>query len=218
MTITEEKTSTLEETFGPGETDDDDTVSTPAPFRFPDFEGLDVIGARIELRGVGGGLNEAIDVAPVVLRQGDEFDVTYRCKVGPIRHDPIKKDEPDGEQYRVHIAYASRAVIVPMSKTQAEFDAQAEQIAARKAAEEAEKNRKEELAGQMELGDAVDNTPTEPFLGYDELPASEVVERINTYGDNDADAVDAIEAYEEATGGRAEILMAIKQWRDGSDS
>lgn len=204
-------TDVMDRTFGPGATDEDETTREPVLFRFELFEGLPVIGARIEVRNTAGGLNEAMDLDPVVLHQGDEFDITYRCKVIKIRHDPEDKNEPDGPQYRVHICDASRAVLVDKSLAQAEFERQAEQLAER-----------EQIKGQQKLdvtegesappGEQVAVEP--PFLGYDDLPAGEIVTRIETSGDEDQDLVDAIEAYEEANGGRADILNAVKAWRD----
>lgn len=190
----------LEQTFGPPA---DDEATEPA-FRFSPFEGLEVIGSRIEIRNIAGGLREAMDVAPIELHQGDEFDITLRCKTRGIRHDPAEKDEPDGQQYRVHIADASRAVIVDQSLAAAEFDAQAERIAQRK-----------EIAGQQK---AEFPQLSPPWLGYEDETAGEVTAKIADLGDDDADLVDAIELWEEANGSRADILHAIKTWRDDSSS
>lgn len=193
--------SVIEDTFGPGA---DDEPEAPKAFRFTPFEGLEVIGSRIEIRNIAGGLREAMDVAAVELHQGDEFDITLRCKTRGIRHDPVEKDEPDGSQYRVHIADASRAVIVDQSLAEKEFAEQAERIAHRK-----------EIEGQQKLTDTVEELP--PFLGYGDLTASEIIERIDDCNDDDGDRVDAIEAWEDSHGGRSQILLAIKAWREAGE-
>jgi hypothetical protein len=166
---------------------------TPA---LPDFEGLEVVGCRIEVRNVAGGLNDAMDVNPVMLHSGDEFDVTYRCKVGPIRHDPVDKNEPSGPQWRVHIASASRAVITDKARAEKDFAAQAELLAQR-----------EQIKGQQKAG------TSPPWLGYDDLTVDEVLERIDGFDSSDEDTVNTLESYEEANGGRSKILKAIVEWR-----
>lgn len=159
--------------------------------------------------------DDGCDVHGVVQSAGDVADLDtstddVRCKVGPIRHDPVDKKEPDGEQYRVHIAYASRAVIVPSELTASQFELQAEQLAER---EQIKGQQKLDVADEEQLSED-DVEPDEPFLGYADLTAGEVVERIEACDDSDEGLVSAIEAYEEANGSRAEILNAVKNWRD----
>lgn len=162
----------------------------------PDFEGLPVRGVRLEIRNIAGGLVDAMDVNPIMLHQGDEFDVTVRCKLRSIRHDPEDKDDPAGSQWRVQIASASRAVIVDPSIAEKDFAAQAELLAQR-----------EQIKGQQKAG------TSPPWLGYDELTVEEVIDRIDGFDSSDEDTVNVLESYEEANGGRSKILKAIVEWR-----
>lgn len=201
--------STVERVFGPPADSNGDT--TPKRPSLGEFEGLPVVGVMLELRNAAGGLNEALSVAPVVHHLGDEFDVTCRVKLVKVRHQSRDgKDEPDGPQMRVEIADVIRAVLVDQSLVQGEFDRQAKALAEAK-----------EIAGQQSLDDAAGDgeqepaAPTDPpFLGYDDLTADEVIERVEALDDGDVDMVDAIERWEEANGGRAPVLAAIKKWRD----
>ncbi len=158
----------------------------------PDFEGLPVKGVRLEIRNIAGGLVDAMDVNPIVLHQGDEFDVTVRCKLRSIRHDPEDKDVPDGPQWRVQIASATRAVIVDPSVAEKDFAAQAELLAQR-----------DQIKGQQKAG------LTPPWLGYEDLTADEVVTRIEELADDeDLDTIDRAAQWEEANGGRGKVLEA----------
>lgn len=149
-------------------------------------------GVRLEIRNIAGGLVDAMDVNPVVLHQGDEFDVTVRCKLRSIRHDPEDKDDPAGPQWRVQIASAQRAVIVDPSIAEKEFAAQAELLAQR-----------EQVKGQQKLATAP------PFLGFDDLTTSEVCERVEQLAeDGDLDTIDRIAGYEESNGGRGQVIDA----------
>lgn len=199
MTMTDEATPTIEETFGPGETDDGQP-ETAAPFRFTDFEGLDVIGARLEIRNIAGGLRDAMDVEPVELHIGDEFVFSGRAVVRGIRVEPREKDDLTGPQFRVAISDATQIVIVDESLVQSEFAKQAEKLAER-----------EQIKGQQK---AEFPESDEPFFGYSTLPPAEVIERIDACDDDDEALVSAMETFEEAHENRPEILKAIKDWRD----
>lgn len=78
-----------------------------------EFEGKRVVGARIEVRNTGNGLEKSQTVDPVKLDQGDRVVVCFECDIDKIRHDPFDKDELDGDQLRVHLALAEKAVILP---------------------------------------------------------------------------------------------------------
>lgn len=192
-------------TFGDGQPDDDDPP-TPVRVELGDFEGQTVNGIKLELRNAAGGLNAAMDVAPLVLHMGDEFDVTCRCRVVKVRHQPEDTGEPDGPVFRVQIADVLRAVMVDQSLAQAEFDRQAERQAER-----------DQIEGQQKLDTTVGGEQGPPLDDYDSLNAADIIARVEDCGDSDEDVelVDAIEVYEEAHGGRATILKAIKNWRDG---
>lgn len=158
------------------------------------FEGLEVVGSSIELPNAAGGLREALKIDPVELHHGDEFHVTFKCKVRKVRFDPTDKDEFDGPQHRVHVADVVTAAIVEEDDNVGEaLSSMADRIEAAK-----------QLAGQAKL-------PTSPpFLGYDDLTESEVAERLD---EADLDLVDRVEAYEEANGGRGAVLNACASAR-----
>lgn len=210
MTMTDAP-DVIAETFGPGDTDGEESAAQPVRRALSSFEGLAVVGCSIELPSAAGGLREALRVDPVEFHHGDEFHVTFKCKVRKVRFDPVDKDEPDSDQHRVHVADVVQATLVDEELVRDALSSQADRIAQAK-----------EIAGQLKLdageqtqeADNDDADPEEPFLGYSDLTTGEVVARIEASGDDDQDLVDAIEAYEEANGGRADILHAVKAWRD----
>lgn len=55
------------------------------------FEGSDVVAAKIEIPGAGGGLHDALAVEPVELFMHDEVHIVLRCRVKKIRFDPVDK-------------------------------------------------------------------------------------------------------------------------------
>lgn len=161
------------------------------------FEGLEVTQSSIEIPGAAGGLRDALKVDPMEAHKGEVIHVVLECEVRSVRHDPVVRDDFTGAQARVHILAVTNATIVDKALVAEELAAQADRIAAAK-----------ELEGQQKLA------TTPPFLGYDELGAAGVLERIDAYDSSDEGTVDAIEAYEEAHQNRPEILKAIKEWRD----
>lgn len=77
-----------------------------------DFEGLPVRQVGIEVPGVAGGLRDAIKIDPQEFHQGDEGYLTLRWKVGKVRFEPIDKEDPAGDQRRVHVFNVLSAAIV----------------------------------------------------------------------------------------------------------
>lgn len=76
---------------------------TPITIDLGDFEGLPVRRVGVELPSAAGGLRDAIKVEPRIIHQGDEGVLLIRYQCQKVRFDPIDKDEPDGDQERVHV-------------------------------------------------------------------------------------------------------------------
>lgn len=163
-----------------------------------DFEGLAVVRSSIELPNAAGGLREALKIEPVELHHGDEFHVTFKCKVRKVRFDPVEKDEFDGPQHRVHVADVVTAAIVDEDDNVGDaLSSMADRIAQSK-----------ELEGQQKAGTVA------PWLGYDDLTVDEVLERIDECDASDEDTINQLELYEQANGGRSKIIKAIAEWRE----
>lgn len=77
-----------------------------------DFEGLAVRQAGIEIPGAAGGLREAMKIDPQEFAKGEVVHVVLECVVNKIRHDSIDKDDPTGDQRRVHIFNVENAAII----------------------------------------------------------------------------------------------------------
>src|SRR5436190_23993180 len=168
--------------------------------KLSDFAGLEVTSSSIEIPNAAGGLRDALKVDPVELHKGDVVYVVLECEVAKVRFDSTDKDQLDGPQERVHVFRATNATLVDKSLVADQLAAQADRVAAAK-----------ELEGQQKLATG------EPFLGYADLTVDEVLERVDGFDGDDADLVDAIEAYEEANGGRGQILKAITAWRKAGE-
>jgi len=76
-------------------------------------DGLPVVATDVELRSVGGGLTKPLRVDPQLFQQGQRVIISYEAVVRSHRFDPIDKDDIDGDQVRVHIAYPEVAIIEP---------------------------------------------------------------------------------------------------------
>lgn len=74
-----------------------------------EFEGLDVTEVGVEIPNAAGGLQEAMRFDPVEWHQGQEHYIVLRGVVTKIRHEPVERDEPDGEQRRVHVLSVKEA-------------------------------------------------------------------------------------------------------------
>jgi hypothetical protein len=101
-----------------------------------EFEGLPVTEVGVEMPGASGGLHEAMKFQPVEWRSGDEQFVVLRGTVNKIRHEPIDRDEPDGDQRRVHILKVEEAFPIDAAHVSDYVAKRREEI--RKAREEAE--------------------------------------------------------------------------------
>lgn len=77
-----------------------------------DFEGKAVRQVGIEMPGAAGGLRDAMKVAPEQFLQGEEVWIAIKARVAKVRHEPIDKNELDGDQRRVHVLDVEAATFV----------------------------------------------------------------------------------------------------------
>jgi len=75
-----------------------------------EFEGQEVTKVGVEIRNAGGGLNDALEVDPLVLTIGDSCYVALRVDVVAIDHKPVKGEED--ELMRVQVMRATDATIL----------------------------------------------------------------------------------------------------------
>lgn len=89
-----------------------DPAPAPTVVDLGTFEGAPVTRAGVEIPSAAGGLREAMKVEPRILHQGDEGYLVIKYVVQKVRFDPLKKDEPDGDQERVHVLQAESATFI----------------------------------------------------------------------------------------------------------
>lgn len=77
-----------------------------------DFEGLPVRQVGLEIPGAAGGLRDPLRVDPQEWHKGDRLYVVMELQVSKVRFDSIDKDDPGGDQRRVHITEVLGAAIV----------------------------------------------------------------------------------------------------------
>jgi hypothetical protein len=130
--------------------------ASPSPV-LATFEGLAVVGSSIEIPNAAGGLREALKVDPMELHLGDEFYVTFRCRVRRLRFDPVDKEELVGPVHRVHVSEAVVATVVSEDLVGPALEAQAKRIADAK-----------EIEGQRSIDDELDDD------GFDDDPVDAV--------------------------------------------
>lgn len=122
-----------------------------------EFEGKEVTEVGIEIRGVSGGLQEAVKFAPVEWEQGSEHYIVVRCVVESIRLDPVEKKDYTGEQRRVHIMPSLEAFPIAAKYVEKAFDEKRAEI----------KRLKDEAEGTPALD--LDNEGDLPIGAKDEL-------------------------------------------------
>lgn len=83
------------------------------PIELPDFEGLPVRQVGIEIRGVAGGLQDAIKVDPMLIHKGDMVRVELLLATRSLRFDPIDRENLVGDQKRVVIFDLDTALVHP---------------------------------------------------------------------------------------------------------
>jgi hypothetical protein len=91
-----------------------------------EFEGCGVIKVGVEVRNAGGGLNDALDVDPVLLNIGDTAFVAMRVDVVAIDHKPVKGEED--KLMRVHVMRCTDATIIEADVVSEAVNAQRDRI------------------------------------------------------------------------------------------
>lgn len=101
------------------------------------FEGKSVRQVGLEAPSASGGLRESMRIDPVELQQGDRVVTIMEHVVAKVRFEPIDKDDPGGDQRRVHVLTTETAAIATgelVSMVQTQLAAQADRIKAARAA------------------------------------------------------------------------------------
>lgn len=106
----------------------EEALSVPANPGLSDFENLPVRQAGVEIPGAAGGLREAMKIEPQEFHMGDEGTIALNYKVQKVRFEPIDKDDPEGDQRRVHVFAVTGAAFVDSASVQSDIDAQTERI------------------------------------------------------------------------------------------
>lgn len=110
------------------------------------FEGKDVRRAGVEIPNVAGGLRKAMKIQPRTMRQGDRGMIAFEFIVDKVKFFPIDKDNPAGDQERIHVLIAEGATFVDAEVVADAIKAQKEMI--RKAEEEAKGIQSLDLDGK----------------------------------------------------------------------
>lgn len=104
--------------------------------KLSDFEGLSVRQVGIEIPGAAGGLRDPLRIDPQEWHKGERLFVVFELQVSKVRFDSIDRDDPAGDQRRVHITDVIGSAIVDRELVS---EALAEQKRRVDAAEEAAK-------------------------------------------------------------------------------
>lgn len=115
-----------------------------------EFEGKDERRAGVEIPSVAGGLRKAMKIQPRRMQQGERGYIAFEYVVEKIKHNPIDKDNPTGDQERVHVLAVEGVTFIDSDTVKSAIDTQKEAV--RKAEQEAK--------GVHELGDAVPDAGT----------------------------------------------------------
>jgi hypothetical protein len=121
------------------------------------FEGKDERRAGVEIPSVAGGLRKAMKIQPRRMSQGDRGYIAFEYVVEKIKHNPIDKENPAGDQERVHVLGVEGVTFIESDLVESEVEKQKERIAE---AEAAKKKADLEAKGVHELGDAVPEAGT----------------------------------------------------------
>lgn len=92
------------------------------------FEGKAVRQVGVEIPGVAGGLREAMKIEPQQFSQGEEGYIVLHWKCAKVRFEPIDKDDPAGDQRRVHVFAVDEAAIIDGDVVADHLAAQRERI------------------------------------------------------------------------------------------
>lgn len=98
----------------------------------PAFEGHDVTQAGIEIPNAAGGLREAMSIQPEAIRQGERRYVVLEVVCQKVRHEPVDREQPAGDQARVHVLMAEAATFVDHDLVRDQLDRQKARIALHK--------------------------------------------------------------------------------------
>ena len=132
------------------------------------FEGLPVRQVGVEIPAASGGLRESMKIDPQEFHQGDVVFVVLECPVNKVRFEPIDKDDPRGDQRRVHVFGVEAATIVDAELVEQALAQHKDRVAA---LQHAEAKAKEAEAGITRLyDDKPDGSPARPM--GDELQAA----------------------------------------------
>lgn len=94
------------------------------------FEDENVVRLGIEIPNASGGLNDALEVDPRLLKRGDRVQIVHDCVVVKIRYEPADKTKPEvlGEVRRVAVLHADNATFMDSEDVRAQLEAQAVRI------------------------------------------------------------------------------------------
>lgn len=93
-------------------TDTDLAAALADTSKLSDFEGLSVRQVGIEIPGAAGGLRDPLRVDPQEWHKGERLWVVFELQVSKVRFDSIDRDDPAGDQRRVHITDVLGSAIV----------------------------------------------------------------------------------------------------------
>ena len=93
------------------------------------FENKAVRQVGVEIPGAAGGLRESMRIEPREFHQGERVHIVLACDVTKVRFEPIDKDDPAGDQRRVHVFAVDEATIVDAELVSAQLDEQRERLA-----------------------------------------------------------------------------------------
>lgn len=99
------------------------------------FEGSPVTKAGITIPGLAGGLRDAMRIDPEAFRKGERLFVVAECTVIDVDMEAIDKDDPAGDQRRVHTLGVEAATIVEREVVAEALDRHRERLQVAKDAE-----------------------------------------------------------------------------------
>lgn len=80
--------------------------------KFPDHDGQKVAGVLLEIKNTGYGLEQSMQMEPVVLAGGDRVNLLISGVVSKFRYEHVDEDNPELGWTRVQIVRAETAQIV----------------------------------------------------------------------------------------------------------
>lgn len=100
-----------------------------AAVKLGSFEGKDERRAGVEIPSVAGGLRKAMKIQPRTMRQGERGYIAFEYIVEKIKHNPIDKDNPAGDQERVHVLGVEGVTFIDSELVKTEIEEQKAKIA-----------------------------------------------------------------------------------------